>query len=30
MQGINQEWSMKRELLFPAYTTNWLQLPRAR
>ena len=29
-QGTNQEWSMKRELLSPAYTTDWLQLPRAR
>ena len=29
-QGTNQEWSMKRELLSPAYTTNWLELPVAR
>ena len=26
-QGVKQEWSMKRELLSPAYTTNWKQLP---
>lgn len=29
-QGVKQEWSMKRELLSPAYTTNWKQLPVAR
>lgn len=29
-QGTKQEWSMKRELLSPAYTTNWLELPTAR
>jgi DNA polymerase V len=29
-QGAKQEWSMKREMLSPAYTTNWQQLPRAR
>nr|WP_200897618.1 translesion error-prone DNA polymerase V subunit UmuC [Arsukibacterium ikkense] len=26
-QGTKQEWSMKRELLSPAYTTDWQQLP---
>lgn len=26
-QGTRQDWSMKRELLSPAYTTNWLELP---
>ncbi len=26
-QGNKQEWSMKRELLSPAYTTNWRELP---
>ncbi|SEI13104.1 DNA polymerase V [Rheinheimera pacifica] len=26
-QGSQQEWGMKRELLSPAYTTNWAQLP---
>ena len=29
-QGANQEWSMKRELLSPAYTTNWRELPVVR
>lgn len=29
-QGAKQEWSMKRELLSPAYTTNWQQLPIVR
>ena len=28
-QGIKKEWSMKRELQSPRYTTNWYQLPRA-
>ena len=28
-QGIKKEWSMKRELQSPKYTTNWNQLPRA-
>ena len=26
-QGTRQEWGMKRELLSPAYTTNWRELP---
>lgn len=29
-QGTKQEWSMKRELLSPAYTTNWQDLPLAK
>lgn len=29
-QGTKQEWSMKRELLSPAYTTNWHELPIAK
>ena len=28
-QGVKKEWSMKRELQSPKYTTNWNQLPRA-
>ena len=27
-QGTRQGWSMKRELLSPAYTTRWSDLPR--
>ena len=27
-QGTKKDWSMKRELLSPAYTTRWDQLPR--
>lgn len=26
-QGTKQEWGMKREMLSPAYTTNWQDLP---
>lgn len=29
-QGINQDWSMKRSLLSPQYTTNWVDLPKAK
>lgn len=29
-QGAKQDWSMKRELLSPAYTTNWRELPVAK
>ncbi|MBV2129219.1 translesion error-prone DNA polymerase V subunit UmuC [Rheinheimera sp. SM2107] len=29
-QGGKQEWSMKREMLSPAYTTNWRELPVVR
>lgn len=28
--GIAPEWQMKRELLSPAYTTRWAELPVAR
>lgn len=27
-QGITPQWSMKREFLSPAYTTNWNSLPK--
>jgi DNA polymerase V len=26
-QGIEQKWSMRRDLLTPQYTTNWKSLP---
>lgn len=29
-QGVNNEWKMKRELLSPAWTTNWNEIPTAR
>ncbi|MDX1678689.1 translesion error-prone DNA polymerase V subunit UmuC [Arsukibacterium sp.] len=29
-QGAKQQWAMKREMLSPAYTTNWQALPRVR
>jgi DNA polymerase V len=29
-QGTKKDWSMKRELLSPAYTTRWDQLPRVK
>jgi len=29
-QGIEQSWQMKREMLSPAYTTRWDDLPRAK
>ncbi|QXD01252.1 Y-family DNA polymerase [Klebsiella sp. PL-2018] len=29
-RGITPEWQMKREMLSPAYTTNWKCLPSAR
>lgn len=29
-QGAKQEWGMKRDMLSPAYTTNWQQLPIVR
>lgn len=29
-QGINTEWQMKREMLSPAYTTRWSELPSAK
>lgn len=28
-QGVNPEWQMKREMLSPAYTTRWNELPTA-
>tara|TARA_R110001583_G_scaffold22377_7_gene84031 strand:+ start:33596 stop:34852 length:1257 start_codon:yes stop_codon:yes gene_type:complete len=27
-QGINEHWSMRRELLTPQYTTNWYHIPK--
>lgn len=29
-QGINKGWKMKREMLSPAYTTKWSELPVAK
>ncbi|KEY57114.1 translesion error-prone DNA polymerase V subunit UmuC [Serratia sp. DD3] len=29
-QGIEQGWKMKRELLSPAYTTDWRAIPKAK
>jgi DNA polymerase V len=29
-QGINKSWAMKRDMLSPAYTTSWRDLPKAR
>ena len=29
-QGTKQDWSMKRDLLSPSYTTDWCEIPRAR
>ncbi|WP_447874498.1 DUF4113 domain-containing protein [Serratia fonticola] len=28
-QGIDKGWRMKREMLSPAYTTRWKDLPKA-
>lgn len=28
-RGISPEWQMKREMLSPAYTTRWPDIPRA-
>ena len=28
-QGVNNDWKMKRELLSPAWTTNWKDIPVA-
>lgn len=28
-RGIAPEWQMKREMLSPAYTTRWSDIPRA-
>ncbi len=27
-KGINQHWAMKRQLLSPAYTTKWAEIPK--
>lgn len=29
-QGVNSEWKMKREMLSPAWTTNWKEIPVAK
>lgn len=29
-QGVNTEWKMKREMLSPAWTTRWADIPVAR
>ena len=29
-EGVRKEWTMKREMKSPAYTTRWDQLPQAR
>lgn len=29
-RGIAPDWQMKRELLSPAYTTKWADIPSAR
>lgn len=29
-QGINTEWKMKRQILSPAWTTNWKDIPVAK
>lgn len=29
-RGIASEWQMKREMLSPAYTTRWSELPVAK
>lgn len=29
-QGVNTEWNMKREMLSPAWTTRWTDIPVAR
>ena len=29
-QGISPTWQMKREMLSPAYTTRWSELPVAK
>lgn len=28
-KGLQQDWAMKRQLLSPAYTTQWTELPKA-
>ncbi|EBC2890430.1 DUF4113 domain-containing protein, partial [Salmonella enterica] len=29
-RGIAPEWQMKRDMLSPAYTTRWKEIPVAR
>ncbi len=29
-QGVQQQWQMKREMLSPAYTTRWNEIPAAK
>lgn len=29
VKGMNQDWAMKRQLLSPAYTTKWCEIPKA-
>jgi len=29
-QGVNPEWQMKREMLSPAWTTRWDDIPTAK
>jgi len=29
-QGIDTGWNMKRDMLSPAYTTRWSELPNAK
>ena len=28
-KGLQQDWAMKRQLLSPAYTTKWSEIPKA-
>jgi len=28
IKGVEQHWAMKRQLLSPAYTTRWDEIPR--
>lgn len=28
-KGLQQDWAMKRQLLSPAYTTKWAEIPKA-
>ena len=28
-KGLQQDWAMKRQLLSPAYTTKWVEIPKA-
>jgi len=30
VQGLEQSWRMKRQLLSPRYTTQWQELPQAK